>query len=665
MRYYHQGIVKKSIANPIVILYNIFMPLTDSESSPFQLQETERVEPTLRPLDLYTLYRIYHQPDQIHSFAHLVATTAESEEYAETMAPVWAATKRHLNKFGVELSTDAFQLARAIFNKRLDIGRLPSPDSIPVADLTDAWSRIQTDGDVISVDYSLNGLWNASGDQNGATMLQHLHMFSTGSRDTRHRVFTPNWGNAARELFNEFNGDVSAKGLSSEVRKQIGEHFDLKHLLTRNPEIFWGLHGYAGNIDAFSPLFRSWIKMAQHEGRSPFTCIAMEGLGANGTRAEQVYREIYHIEPHQTTIPRYGQQMYEAFLNSGTAGITGLKKRYVGYSMGGAGLTVAKEMMISDEEQIRESYAVEVARKRYKEGKDIAVQKEERGNWELKQGEPLTFYPDSSFFHFNPVYPDVTIMAGSYPPDAPLTLRAQAVGSNALTHLAMFAGRNHLNSIPGVNELIRAGTHLLMGGRGEQIGHSVRSHGKSLVEDHDAVTMQEAGIRAFKGLSPGQLARIHQDNASSWVLIGTKDRITHPELQEKAIKGEVQAMMKERDCVPPQVLKVPTGHGLPYDEFMQAGYNLLAVLGDLDKEGRDVIGRNSVYIQAAINGTIQVELLHEISDAALRQVSEVQDGSEYPALINAKPRLMKSAHFRAQYVTELINLIRKRYSNSR
>jgi polyribonucleotide nucleotidyltransferase len=92
----------------------------------------------------------------------------------------------------------------------------------------------------------------------------------------------------------------------------------------------------------------------------------------------------------------------------------------------------AKEKMISDEEQIRESYAVEVARRRYKEGKDIAVQKEERGNWELKQGEPLTFYPDSSFFHFNPVYPDVTIMAGSYPPDAPLTLRAQAVGSNAL-----------------------------------------------------------------------------------------------------------------------------------------------------------------------------------------------------------------------------------------
>lgn len=640
------------------------MLLSGRESSPFQRQETERVEPSLRPIDLYTLYRIYHQPDQIHRFAHLVATTAETEEYAETMAPVWDATQDYLGKFGVELSTDAFQLARAIFNKRLDIGRLPSPDSIPVADLTDAWSRIQTDGDVISVDYSLNGLWNASGDKNGATMLQHLHMFSTGSRDTRHRVFTADWGNASRELFNEFNGDVSAKDLPPEVRRQIGEHFDLKHLLTRNPEIFWGLHGYAGNIDAFSPLFRSWIKMAEREGRSPFTCIAMEGLGANGTRAEQVYREIYHIEPDQTTIPRYGQQMYEAFLNSGTAGISGLKKRYLGYSMAGAGLTVAKEMMISDEEQIRESYAVEAAKRRIKTGNDhIAIQKEERGHWELRQGEPLMFYPDSSFFHFNPVYADVTVMAGSYPADASLALRAQAVGSNALTHLAMFAGRNHLDSIPGVNKLIQVGTHLLMGGKGEQIGHSVRAHGQSMVEDPYAVTMQEAGIRAFRGLSPSQLARIHQDNSSSWVLIGTRDRITHPKLQEDAIQREVQAMMEERDCVPPQVLKVPTGHGLPYDEFMQAGYNLLAVLGDLDKEGRDVITGNIEYVQSAINGTVPVELLHEISDAALRQVSEVKDGSEYTALINATPRFMKSAHFRAQYVTELINLIRKRYSN--
>ena len=401
----------------------------------------------------------------------------------------------------------------------------------------------------------------------------------------------------------------------------------------------------------------------------------MEGLGANGTTAEKTYRQIYGIEPDRITIPRYGQQQYEAILASGTAGVKSVRKRYSGHSMGAAGLMFAKDLMLADEDQIRESNSVHRMKVMADTGTaTLEGQRLAQHMFELGPHEPLEYFPYSSFCHFNPVYRKGTVMAGTYPEGAPLRTRAQAFATRALVGAGKLAGRTGLDHIPGVSSAVNLGTRFLMGGEGENVGAGTHTHSDSIRQDR-AVDMQQAELRAYEGLSPIQLRRSLQDNVPSIIFIGENDRITPPDLQEAAIAAELARLDQLGiTYVKPIVLRVPTGHGIPFDDFMRTGSELLATLGDLNVEDRARVAENRGLIQAAINGTVQPELLIEIGRMALLSQeaatssliepsnSAIETGPLYPALMSATPKFMASAHFRAQYVTELLNLMRSRAS---
>lgn len=649
------------------------MSAVSPEYSLSQQIENERVEPDQLPLGSYTHYRMLHQPDQIAHFINLAGIAANHPKHQAVMAPTLEASQRHLLKFGIPITRDPFEVSRTIADRRRN-PELPVPASIPLIDLSKSWNRIVSKNGVMTIDFSLNGVWEANGDSDAATFISNLHMFSTGSRDTRlrlytqNKVFARNYGNGHEQIL---PGD-----LSPDEHEELGMRLDLKNIIRSNRQLYMLMHGYAGNIEAFAPLLDDWIRSSERDRfREPFSCIAMEGLGANGSMAEQTYREIYDIEPDRITIPRYGQQIYEVLLNLGVAGLDDVKKYLIGYSMGGAGLSFAKDLIISDEAQIRDSMAVAQIRRRGQLGEDsLEVQREERINHELLPNEPLKYFPVTSFFFFNPVYRDATVMAGAYPENSPISLRARAVATHAIVNVGKYVGKRRLDRIPGVPQAVDIGTRILMGRMGPQGAASAQLHGENIRRD-SAVDLQEEELRAWRGLDPTQVRNINQNNAVSVTLIGSNDNITNPKLQKAAIQAELDLLKKlGHKYVPPIVLEVPTGHGLPYDNFMRAGYDLIATLGDLDVDDRERLSKNLELVQAAINGTIPAEFLYEIARTAYNSEqaanSRLIEGSDspsapeyqhlYTALINATPKMMKSAFYRSKYVNELLQLMRAR-----
>lgn len=658
--------------NPIVILYNSHMQAS-FDASP-NSAERERAEPNLSPVDLYTQYRLLHQPDQVTHFLNLVAHTSSHPDYARVMAPVLEATARHFGKFGIQLSDDPFENTQAVYGMRKEYDTLPTPDSIPIADISTCWDGIAVGDGMIAVDYSLNGLWNASGDPDAATVLKHLHMYTSGSRDTRHRIITEIDPDMEEQMKRDYYGWVKKTDISPGERLDLGRALGLDDILIKNPKVYWAYHGFGGNINAFDSLFRKWLGNARERGDKA-TFIAMEGLGANGSKAEQIYRDIYQIEPDRITIPRYGQQIYEAMLNSGIAGLQAIHKTYIGFSMGAAALSHAHDLVVADEEEIRESTAVAGVKARAVNGMDsTAIVREERRMNELQPHEALSFFPNSAMFYFNPAYEGVTTLGGRVSPDAPLRDKIQARATQAVLHIGQLTGREGFRRLPIVPGVVSWATDKLMaGGKGSperKISSQIHS---GSIRDDQAVSFQEQEIKTYEGLTPAQVLRISRGNVPSYIFLGNNDRITLAGLQRRVIQRHAQILDQAGPgYLPHIVFETPNGHGLLFDELMEEGPVLLDVLADLSPHDQMNVRLNIEWIQAAITGDLPDYLYGEIAQMASADETsannrlffdpsgETQPKCIYPTLKTATPDAMKSPAFRARFVSEYIQLIRNR-----
>lgn len=647
-----------------------------SYDSPQNRFERERAEPQLSPIDSYTQYVLLHRPDQVSHFLNLVNHTASHPVYQEAMSPVLQAAVRHLSKFGVELSDDPLETSQRVFSLRAEHDTLPTPDSIPVADISSCWDRVSVGDGMITVDYSLNSQWDASGDEDAALVLKHMHMYTSGSRDTKHRIITDIEPELEAMMQMDYLGWVNRADLNPEERRDLGRSLNLQDILIKNAKAYFAYHGFGGNIDAFDSLFRKWLAYTRARGEKA-TFIAMEGLGANGSKVEQMYRDIYQIEPDRITIPRYGQQIYEAMLNTGIAGSQGIKKTYIGFSMGAAALSHAHVHMIEDEEEIRESIAVSGVKARMVHGMGMEeVVREERDSAELTTQENLRYFPNGSIFYFNPAYPGVTTLGGRVSPDAPLKNRLQARATQAVLHLGQLTGNPHLRRLPIVPNVVAWATDTLMSGgqASSERKTSSRIHSSS-IRDDTAVTMQEAEIKAYEGLSPADLRRISRDNIPAFIFLGNNDRITLADLQRKVIERQHRILdASGPGYFPTTVIETDSGHGLLFDQLMEEGPVLLDVLADLSPHDRMNVRVNLPWIQAAINGDLPEYLYGEIAQMAAQNEASANSrlffdpsgGTEakciYPTLKTATPDAMKSHAFRARFVSEYIQLIR---NNSR
>jgi hypothetical protein len=636
--------------------------------------ERERAEPQLSPVDSYTQYRLLHQPDQVTHFLNLVTHTSNHPDYARVMAPVLEASARHFSKFGIQLSDDPFQNTQSVYGLRKECDTLPTPDSIPIADISTCWDGIAVGDGMIAVDYSLNGQWHASGDKDAATVLKHMHMYTSGSRDTRHRIITDIHPDMEAIFKREYYGWVKRNELPPGERLELGRALGLQDILIKNPKVYWAYHGFGGNINAFDSLFRKWLGNARERGDKA-TFIAMEGLGANGSKAEQIYRDIYEIEPDRITIPRYGQQIYEAMLNSGIAGLQAIQKTYIGFSMGAAGLSHAHDLVIADEEEIRESTTVAAVKARSVNGLDSnEIVREERKMNELQPHEPLTFFPRSAMFYFNPAYQGVTTLGGTVSPDAPLRDKLQARATQAVLHIGQFTGREGFRRLPIVPKVVSWATDKLMAGGQASPDRKISSqiHSDS-IRDDQAVSFQEREIKTYDGLTPTQVMRISRGNIPAYVFLGNKDRITLASLQRRVIERHAQILDEAGPgYLPHIVFETPNGHGLLFDELMEEGPVLLDVLADLSPHDQMNVRVNLEWIQAAITGDLPDYLLGEIAKMAdtdersansrlfFDPTGETQPMCIYPTLKSATPDAMKSPAYRARFVSEYIQLIRNR-----
>lgn len=637
--------------------------------------EAERAEHILSPIDLYTQYRLLHRPDQMAHFLTLLNHAANNTPYIDEIAPVLEASSRHLGKFGVNISDDPLQNFQTLVNLRRNYDMLPSPDSIPVADISSCWDSIVVEDGMIAVDYSLNGMWDASGDTDAALVHKHLHLF-TGSTDTRHRILTDIDPTSQAFIEENFLGSVQRKDIDAIMHHEVGEELNLKDILIKNMKVYFLYHGFGGNIDAFYGLTRKWLAKARSRGQKA-TFITIEGLGANGTKADQFYRDIYQVEPDSITIPRYGEQIYHAMLASGIAGLEGIKKTYIGFSMGAAALNHAHDYIIRDEQEIRESRALKGVRERAVNGEPIDdVQNEERVKNTLETNEPLEFFPSSAIFYCNPAYEGVTTLGGVINPEAPLSIKIQAKLTRALLHLGQLTGKNVFRRLP-VRSVVDYATDVLMGGgvaSPDRIASS-KVHSRSIRHD-PAVPMQEAGLIEYTGLQYAEVLNTNRNNIAAYTFFGKNDRITLRELQRRVNEEHARILKAAGDnYIPNTVFETPNGHGFLLDEFMEDGPVLLDVLADLSAHDRLNVGLNRELIQLAINNEFTSEQYREIAVLAQQQeeranIRTYYDPSGernsqpiYPTLQIATPELMKSHAFRARFVAEYIQLIRNRFRN--